>query len=193
LLALVMVSSITNPVVAFGQEQSPPGPSSFEIPAEQPLSEQSPALPAPAVTHPSVERPPVPDPPRHISLPATGSQVPASAAWRVTALTLAAGRKLERPSASRLFDAVYGDTLLAVLGACYRSGLKVEALNSTAGEVLAALPGSNVRIVVTLAQTAPGKTRVAAGCHSGTGESARQTIDLLLQTCAETLTKQERI
>ncbi len=177
---------------ADGAMTSSPGDTADEITPEKGTAEQKNLTP-PCVVHPSVQRPPLPIPPKYLALPVINTKPPASAAWRATALSLLAGRKLERPSMTRTFDAVYGDTLLAILGACWRSGLKVEALNSNSGEILTTLPNSNIRLVVTLAEVSAGKTKVAAGCHTGTGEAARLAIETLLQTCAETLTKQERI
>lgn len=191
--AILVAAAI--PLQVPGNELAPAGPAGIPTDSQQQVdtgpSDQIPS--SPSVSYPVVARPPIPPPLQHLQLPPVQSSTRASAAWRVTALNLSMGRKIDRPSAVRIFDGVYGDVLLALLSACWRSGLKVEALNSNAGEILTTLPNSNIKIVITLTEIENAKTRVAAGCHAGTGEPARTTIDTLLQNCALTLTRQERI
>lgn len=199
LLGLLLAIFMAAPAWSFEGAQKPGDKSILEtdVPAEmaQPVDTATapPPVAPPPVVHPPVQRPPLPPPPDIAPLPTSTTKPIPSAAWRMTAMNLLAGKKLEKASSSRVFDAIYGDSLLAALGACWRSGLKVEALNSNAGEILTTLSNTNAKIVITLAETSEGKTRIAAGCHSGNSETARQAIESFLQLCAETLTKQERI
>ncbi|MBY0551914.1 MAG: hypothetical protein K2W95_31815 [Candidatus Obscuribacterales bacterium] len=176
---------------ALAQEES----TDTSAPAEPPTPDASapPTPTPPAVWHPPVERPPLPEPPAHITLPTVDSKPNPGAAWRLTAQLLAAGKKIERPSAAIILDAGYGEGLLSVLASCPRAGLKVTALNSDAGEVLAIKPDSSISIVITITEISPGKTRIAAGCHRCNGEAARNTIATILQICTDSLRKQERI
>lgn len=178
----------TNPR-ALAQEES----ADTAAPAEPPTPDASATPTPPAVWHPPVERPPLPEPPANIALPTVDSKPSPGAAWRLTAQLLAAGKKIERPSAAIILDAGYGEGLLSVLTSCPRAGLKITSLNSDAGEVLAIKPEASISIVITITEISPGKTRIAAGCHRCSGETAKNTITTLLQLCTDSLTKQERI
>lgn len=192
IVLLAATSTFATNSSAIAQEQSTDTTTVQADPTTVSPQETSPT-PPPAVSHPPSDRPPLPEPPAHITLPAVASKPSPGAAWRLTAQLLAAGKKIERPSAAIVLDAGYGEGLLSVLASCPRAGLKVSALNSDAGEVLAIKPETSISIVITITEISPGKTRIAAGCHRCSGETAKNAIATVLQLCTDNLAKQERI
>ena len=186
LLAATCFLAVVTPRVLAQEDQETP----------QVDESREPAMPAQpqAIAHPPAERPPLPEPAAHIVLPPVAAKPVQGASWRSTAQLLAAGRKLEKPCSSIVVEAGYGQSLIAVLAAVPRAGLKITALNSDAGEILAVKPDSpTIKIVITITEFSPAKTRIAAGCHRCSGETAKNVIASLIQLCTQSIPKQERI
>ena len=175
-----------------GESYAAPDQQSLALPAANP--EQASAAPKDnSSMHPPRAAQIMPPPPREIRLPKVPARSVANASWRVMAAALSSGAKIERANAAELFDSGYADALLAVLSSSWRAGLKVDTLNSDAGEILAIRNDPPGKFVITLCETTPGKTRIAIGCQSGSREAANATIAAFLQICSQALPKQERI
>lgn len=180
-LAVACFSVFASITSGNAQTEKPPSDSSSNKLLPPALSERS--LPAPQV----VSTPPVPAHPK------------AAFAWKHKAVNLSMERfqppDQARPPGplTRSFEAPYSETFEALVLACKESGMKIESINSAAGQVLAQNKDSSGRIVFSLWEQPEGKTWITAGVDRGRIAGGTRSAQTILDAVNSTISRRGRI
>jgi hypothetical protein len=107
-------------------------------------------------------------------------------AWRATAYKNNGG-------SSKTFAIPYSEALMGLLAACPQAGYNVETFSSTAGQLLVKANSSQIKVVLTVAETTAGSTTIRASALGENSTAKQAAVSALLDAITDVLAKRGSI